>query len=96
MIQSLLPAQLSHGSSFLPKALIVTSDEPYALQIAIAQELKPQLEQIGVPSCDGRKIQEIDSKHNLDQSILRFSSGNTGSVLDIYELNELFNTQADH
>lgn len=69
---SLLSAQLPHSSSFLPKTVILTSDEPYASQIAIAQELKPQLEQIGVPSCDILKIQELDSKHNLNQAFCVF------------------------
>lgn len=68
----MLPAQIPHGSPTLPKTVIVTSDGPYARQIAIAQELKARLEQIGIPSCEILTIQELHSKHNLDQAFCIF------------------------
>lgn len=71
-LSSLLPAQLPHDSSYLPKTVIVTSDELCARQIAIAQELKPRFEQIRVPSCEILPIKELDSKHNLNQEFCIF------------------------
>lgn len=69
---SLLTSQLLHGSSFLPKTVIVTSDEPYPRQIATAQELKQRLEQIGTQSCEILTIQGLGSKNNLHQAFCIF------------------------